>query len=110
MAWGIIDQTAVRAEFSDLAAGQFTRSTPQAITICKSVGAALADLIFRRNAGHRLTDQIRLNCHANDHVAQKLRSISGLLATVKRGLELWREARRPLLQLIDVRHLLRVSL
>jgi alanine dehydrogenase len=45
MARGIIDQTAVRGEFSDLAAGLFERSTPRAITIFKSVGTALEDLV-----------------------------------------------------------------
>jgi ornithine cyclodeaminase/alanine dehydrogenase-like protein (mu-crystallin family) len=41
----IIDHTAVRAEFSDLAAGLFKRSTSHAITIFKSVGTALEDLV-----------------------------------------------------------------
>jgi alanine dehydrogenase len=45
MARGIIDQTAVRGEFSDLAAGLFKRSAPRAITIFKSVGTALEDLV-----------------------------------------------------------------
>jgi ornithine cyclodeaminase len=45
MARGIIDQTAIRGEFSDLAAGLFKRSTPHAITIFKSVGTALEDLV-----------------------------------------------------------------
>ncbi len=42
---GIIDRTAVRGEFSDLAAGLFKRSAPHAITIFKSVGTALEDLV-----------------------------------------------------------------
>lgn len=45
MSRGIIDQTAIRGEFSDLAAGLFKRSAPQAITIFKSVGTALEDLV-----------------------------------------------------------------
>jgi alanine dehydrogenase len=45
MARGIIDQTAVRGDFSDLAAGLFKRSAPHAITIFKSVGTALEDLV-----------------------------------------------------------------
>jgi len=45
MARGIIDETAVRGEFSDLPADLFKRSTPQAITLFKSVGTALEDLV-----------------------------------------------------------------
>lgn len=45
IARGIIDHAAIIAELSDLAAGQFRRSKPQAITIFKSVGTALADLV-----------------------------------------------------------------
>jgi alanine dehydrogenase len=65
IARGIIDQSAVRAEFSDLAAGLFKRSAPHAITIFKSVGTALEDLVAaellleanqdlaqRKSAGH----------------------------------------------------------
>ncbi len=45
MSRGIIDRTAVRGEFSDLASGLFKRSAPHAITIFKSVGTALEDLV-----------------------------------------------------------------
>jgi ornithine cyclodeaminase len=45
IARGIIDRGAVRGEFSDLAAGLFKRSGPQAITIFKSVGTAFEDLV-----------------------------------------------------------------
>lgn len=45
MARGVIDQTAIRGEFSDLAAGKFKRSSPHAVTIFKSVGTALEDLV-----------------------------------------------------------------
>jgi alanine dehydrogenase len=45
MARGIIDRNAVRGEFSDLAAGLFKRPAPRAITIFKSVGTALEDLV-----------------------------------------------------------------
>jgi len=44
IARGVIDRDAVRAEFSELAAGLFERSHPQAITVFKSVGTALEDL------------------------------------------------------------------
>ncbi len=44
IARGVIDRGAVRAEFSELAAGLFLRSSPQAITVFKSVGTALEDL------------------------------------------------------------------
>ena len=44
IARGVIDCGAVRAEFSELAAGLFRRSNPQAITVFKSVGTALEDL------------------------------------------------------------------
>jgi alanine dehydrogenase len=42
---GIIDQAAVRGELSDLENGLFRRSSPRAITIFKSVGTALEDLV-----------------------------------------------------------------
>ncbi len=42
---GVIDQAAVRGEFSDLAAGLFRRSGPESITVFKSVGTALEDLV-----------------------------------------------------------------
>lgn len=45
IARGIIDKTAVLGEFADLTAGLFKRSKPQAITIFKSVGTALEDLV-----------------------------------------------------------------
>jgi alanine dehydrogenase len=45
IARGIIDRAAVLGEFSDLTAGLFKRSKPQAITIFKSVGTALEDLV-----------------------------------------------------------------
>ena len=45
IARGIIDQSAVRGEFSDLASGQFKRSNATAVTIFKSVGTALEDLV-----------------------------------------------------------------
>jgi len=45
IARGIIDQSAIRGEFPDLAAGLFKRSAPHAITIFKSVGTALEDLV-----------------------------------------------------------------
>jgi len=44
IARGIIDQSAVRGELSELASGSFKRSNPNAITIFKSVGTALEDL------------------------------------------------------------------
>jgi ornithine cyclodeaminase len=44
IARGVIDRGAVRAEFCELAAGLFLRSSPQAITVFKSVGTALEDL------------------------------------------------------------------
>ena len=45
IARGIIDQSAVRGELSELASGSFKRSNPNAITIFKSVGTALEDLV-----------------------------------------------------------------
>jgi alanine dehydrogenase len=45
IARGIIDQSAVRAELSELGSGSFSRSSPQAITLFKSVGTALEDLV-----------------------------------------------------------------
>jgi alanine dehydrogenase len=45
IARGVIDQSAVRAELSELASGRFTRSSPQSITLFKSVGTALEDLV-----------------------------------------------------------------
>jgi alanine dehydrogenase len=44
MTRGVIERSAVRGEFSELAAGLFQRSKPQAITLFKSVGTALEDL------------------------------------------------------------------
>jgi alanine dehydrogenase len=45
IARGVIDRTAIRGELSDLGAGQFKRSARHAITIFKSVGTALEDLV-----------------------------------------------------------------
>jgi alanine dehydrogenase len=45
IARGVIERGAVRGELSDLAAGLFKRSAPQAITLFKSVGTALEDLV-----------------------------------------------------------------
>jgi alanine dehydrogenase len=45
IARGVIDQSAVRGELSDLASGSFKRTSSQAITIFKSVGTALEDLV-----------------------------------------------------------------
>jgi alanine dehydrogenase len=42
---GVITPAAVRGEFSDLAAGLFRRKGPESITIFKSVGTALEDLV-----------------------------------------------------------------
>jgi alanine dehydrogenase len=44
IARGIIDSGAVLSELSELAAGRFKRSSPEAITVFKSVGCALEDL------------------------------------------------------------------
>jgi ornithine cyclodeaminase len=44
IARGVIDERAVRAEFSELDSGRFSRSDPRAITLFKSVGTALEDL------------------------------------------------------------------
>jgi ornithine cyclodeaminase len=41
---GVIAKSAVRAELAELAAGTFTRSHPEAITLFKSVGCGLEDL------------------------------------------------------------------
>ena len=45
IARGVIDRTAIRAELLDLPAGLFSRSSPRAITLFKSVGTALEDLV-----------------------------------------------------------------
>jgi len=45
VARGVIDATALRAEFADLPRGIFRRSTVRAITLFKSVGTALEDLV-----------------------------------------------------------------
>ena len=45
LARDIIGHTAVRAELSELGVGLFKRSSPQAITLFKSVGTALEDLV-----------------------------------------------------------------
>jgi ornithine cyclodeaminase len=45
IARGIIDATAIRAEFSDLASGLFKRSMSHAITVFKSVGTPPEDLV-----------------------------------------------------------------
>jgi len=45
LARGVIDDGAVRAELKDLASGAFARSSPAAITLFKSVGTALEDLV-----------------------------------------------------------------
>lgn len=45
MARGVIRADAVRAELADLASGAFARSSPAAITLFKSVGTALEDLV-----------------------------------------------------------------
>ncbi|MGO9716493.1 MAG: ornithine cyclodeaminase family protein [Steroidobacteraceae bacterium] len=45
IARGVIDPGAVRAELSELASGSFTRSRADAITLFKSVGTALEDLV-----------------------------------------------------------------
>jgi alanine dehydrogenase len=42
---GVIGADAVRAELADLASGTFARSSPAAITLFKSVGTALEDLV-----------------------------------------------------------------
>jgi ornithine cyclodeaminase/alanine dehydrogenase-like protein (mu-crystallin family) len=44
MARGVIDATAIRAELFELSSGRFARSSPNAITVFKSVGTALEDL------------------------------------------------------------------
>jgi ornithine cyclodeaminase len=41
---GVIDRSAVRGELSEISAGRFARSSPQAVTLFKSVGCALEDL------------------------------------------------------------------
>jgi alanine dehydrogenase len=41
----VIDKSAVRAELSDLGSGRFARSSARAITLFKSVGTALEDLV-----------------------------------------------------------------
>ena len=45
IARGVIDQSAVRGELSELASGLFKRSKARAITLFKSVGTALEDLV-----------------------------------------------------------------
>ena len=45
IARGVIQESALRAELSDLPRGSFRRSTPQAVTLFKSVGTALEDLV-----------------------------------------------------------------
>ncbi len=45
IARGVINQSAVRGELSELDSGSFRRSSPQSITIFKSVGTALEDLV-----------------------------------------------------------------
>jgi alanine dehydrogenase len=45
LARGVIEPGAILAEFSDLPAGSFKRQDPHAITIFKSVGIALEDLV-----------------------------------------------------------------
>jgi alanine dehydrogenase len=45
IARGIIDPSAIRGELSDLPAGLFQRQDPRAITLFKSVGTALEDLV-----------------------------------------------------------------
>ncbi len=45
IARGVIDQGAIRAELSELASGSFKRSRADAITLFKSVGTALEDLV-----------------------------------------------------------------
>jgi alanine dehydrogenase len=45
VARGVIEPSAILAEFSDLPAGSFKRQSPRAITIFKSVGSALEDLV-----------------------------------------------------------------
>jgi alanine dehydrogenase len=45
IARGIIQESALRAEFRDLPAGSFRRSARSAITLFKSVGTALEDLV-----------------------------------------------------------------
>ena len=42
---GVIQPSAIRAEFSDLRGGSFARQRPEDITIFKSVGTALEDLV-----------------------------------------------------------------
>jgi ornithine cyclodeaminase/alanine dehydrogenase-like protein (mu-crystallin family) len=42
---GVIDATAVRGELADLGSPRFARSGPRAITLFKSVGTALEDLV-----------------------------------------------------------------
>lgn len=45
IARGVIQESALRAELGDLARGTFRRSTPHAVTLFKSVGTALEDLV-----------------------------------------------------------------
>jgi ornithine cyclodeaminase len=50
LARGVINQSAILAEFSDLPAGCFKRSDAGAITVFKSVGSALEDLVAAKLA------------------------------------------------------------
>jgi alanine dehydrogenase len=50
LARGVIDPSAILAEFSDLPAGSFKRQDDGAITIFKSVGTALEDLVAAKLA------------------------------------------------------------
>jgi len=45
LARGVIERTAIRAEFADLTVGSFERPDAGAITVFKSVGSALEDLV-----------------------------------------------------------------
>ena len=45
IARNILSPHAVRAELGELASGRFARSNPQALTLFKSVGTALEDLV-----------------------------------------------------------------
>jgi ornithine cyclodeaminase len=54
IARGILSPLAVRAELGELASGRFARSHPRALTLFKSVGTALEDLIAAELALDRL--------------------------------------------------------
>jgi ornithine cyclodeaminase len=45
LARGVISERSIRAEFSELPTGRFTRSSPASVTLFKSVGTALEDLV-----------------------------------------------------------------